>query len=370
MVSTIHYVPILRWKQAERFALRHLHEKDRGRIIPLIEITPKSFDAPKTGKKEGKKPDPGQVLEDEAKELLVNWQYAPFFLDLHLIDGLIPAIGGVHHALVHIAETARRFKLHLIPVIGVNRTDEYKSAVSRVAHMDGRGICLRLLATEVLKPRFAQKLRAVLRNIELDKNNVDLMLDYQRFDPQNPDLKTLLAKIPDLSRWRSFIVACGAFPQDLQKCEKGSNRIPRNDWRTWKSQFVDETSIQRRPSFSDYANQYGLYKEPVENCNPSASIRYTLEDEWLVMRGEAPRGKVTSEKAERRPGREQYNAHAQLLCEDTEIFYGQDFSWGDDFIYKRSVNKEDHGSPEIWLRAGINHHMTVVSRQIANLAGP
>lgn len=370
MVSTMHYVPILRWKQAERFALRHLREEDRGRIIPLIEITPKSFDAPKTGKKEGKKPDPGQALEDQAKEVLENWQYAPFFLDLHLIDGLIPAIGGIHHPVVHIAEAAQRLKLHLIPVIGVSRRDEYRSAVSKVAHMDGRGICLRLLAGEVLKPRFAQKVTTFLRNMELSENNVDLMLDCQRFDPQNPDLKTLLIKIPDLSRWRSLIVASGAFPEDLQKCEKGSNWIPRDDWLAWKSHFFDETSIQRRPSFSDYTIQFGLYKEPVQNCNPSASIRYTLEDEWLVMRGEAPRGKVNPERAERRPGREQYNAHAQLLCEDTGIFYGQDFSWGDAFIFEKSVSKEDHGSPEIWLRAGINHHMTVVCRQLANLAVP
>ena len=58
MFGAKHYVPILRWKQAERLALRYLDEKDRCRITPLIEITPKSFDAPKTGNKQGKKPDP------------------------------------------------------------------------------------------------------------------------------------------------------------------------------------------------------------------------------------------------------------------------------------------------------------------------
>jgi hypothetical protein len=88
------------------------------------------------------------------------------------------------------------------------------------------------------------------------------------------------------------------------------------------------------------------------------------------MRGEALRGRAIPQKVEKRPGPEQWNAHAQLLCENTELFYGQDYSWGDNFIHGESVNKKHRGSPEIWLRAGINHHMTVVSRQIANLAGP
>jgi len=78
------------------------------------------------------------------------------------------------------------------------------------------------------------------------------------------------------------------------------------------------------------------------------------------------RGRPTSNQTETRPGREQWNAHAQLLCDDGKLFYGQGFSWGDAFIHERSLNTENHGNPEIWLRAGINHHMTVVSRQIAN----
>jgi hypothetical protein len=56
MVNTMRYVPILRWEQAEKLALKSLQEEDRSRITPLIEITPKSFDAPKTGEKKGTSP--------------------------------------------------------------------------------------------------------------------------------------------------------------------------------------------------------------------------------------------------------------------------------------------------------------------------
>jgi hypothetical protein len=68
------------------------------------------------------------------------------------------------------------------------------------------------------------------------------------------------------------------------------------------------------------------------------------------------------------PGRAQWPANAMLLCESTE-FYGADFSAGDSYIFKVSNGGEGHGSPETWIRAGINHHMTLVSRQIASLPG-
>jgi hypothetical protein len=370
MFGPKHYVPILRWKQAERFALKHLLEVDRKMITPLIEITPKVFDAPKTGKDEGKKPDPARVLEDQAKNLLESWENAPLFLDLGLVDGLVPPINGVRHPLVHIAEIARSYRLCVVPVTGLNRRNEYQSALSDVVRLDGRGICLRLLAKDLAQPGYSTKLKALLRKVQLNESSVDLLLDYQTFDRQNPDVKDLLGRIPNLRAWRSLTIASGAFPADLQKRELGSSRISRDDWLSWKEQFFDESSTQRRASFSDYTIQYGLYKEPVEHCIPSVSVRYTLENEWLIMRGEAPRKKASSESPGGGPGLEQWYGHAQLLCEKDDLFYGENFSWGDAFIYQKSARQGKPGSYEIWLRAGINHHMTVVSRQLANLAAP
>jgi hypothetical protein len=209
-----------------------------------------------------------------------------------------------------------------------------------------------------------------LRKLQLDEGDVDLLLDYQMFASDNPGLKSLLDRIPGLRAWRSLTVASGAFPENLMKYKAGSYLLPREDWLSWKAQFFDDTSAYRRASFSDYTIQWAQYKEPVEHCNPSVSVRYTLEDEWLVMRGEAPSGKAASKETERRPGLEQWYGHAQLLCEDTEVFYGADYSWGDAYIFEKSLRRGKPGTYETWLRAGINHHMTVVSRQIASLGVP
>ena len=41
-----HYIPVLRWKAAEKDALKNLSEKSRERVTPLLEIimpSPKNF---------------------------------------------------------------------------------------------------------------------------------------------------------------------------------------------------------------------------------------------------------------------------------------------------------------------------------------
>ena len=69
------------------------------------------------------------------------------------------------------------------------------------------------------------------------------------------------------------------------------------------------------------------------------------------------------------PGGAQYTANA-ILLRDRPEFYGPSFSEGDAYIFERSKRIDKHGNPKTWIQAGLNHHMTVVSRQIANLADP
>lgn len=206
-----------------------------------------------------------------------------------------------------------------------------------------------------------------MKSLRLTEDAVHLLVDYEANDPAIRSVESLLAAIPNLGKWQTLSVASGAFPPDLQGFVPGNQRIPRSDWLAWKKAVLTAKNSLRKPSFSDYTIQYGLYKEPVEGCNPSVSVRYTLDEEWLIMRGDAVRGKATSDPKETRPGREQWHGHAQLLCDDENLFYGESFSWGDAFIHEKSHDGKNYGSHEIWLRAGINHHMTVVSRQIANL---
>jgi hypothetical protein len=95
-----------------------------------------------------------------------------------------------------------------------------------------------------------------------------------------------------------------------------------------------------------------------EGANPSASIRYAYDTYWLIMRGQALRKKEGGTR------HAQYRANAELLCVRKE-FVGAHFSAGDEYIWNVGSRKEPGlGTPETWLHAGINHHMTLTARQV------
>lgn len=354
MFGANHYVPILRWKRAEKIALRHLQPADRAITTPLIELVPTSFKPGQDGAV-----DPALVLEREAREIEKNWGASPFFVDFQHIEQCIPSIAGVPHPLEYLSFKARTQGLRLIPVTGLARGDTYQSAVQRVCLNGTEGVCFRFTLNEVLQSDFGERLADLTRRLRLRHETTDWVLDYKVFDPAAPSLATLISRIPDIDSWRSLTLACGAFPPDLQGLTPGRHTIDRLDWLAYRNQVVDANRLRRRPAFADYTVQHAIYREPPEHSNPSASIRYALNDKWVIMRGEG----IFNEDG---PGREQYVANAMLLAESDD-FFGSNFSYGDSYIYDVSQGIEGHGSPETWIRAGINHHMTVVSRQIASL---
>ena len=165
-----------------------------------------------------------------------------------------------------------------------------------------------------------------------------------------------------LREWRSLSVIAGSFPKDLSAFPKnGQYTQQRLDWLSWLYQVNRRPPLQRLPTFGDYTIQHPFFSEPPRHMNFSASIRYTSGDYWVVMRGEGVRNETG-------PGYAQWPANAFLLRERRE-FCGSDFSYGDAYIEEMSSQLAATGNPETWLRAGINHHLTFVARQIASLFG-
>src|SRR5690242_9083066 len=149
MFGLNHYLPILRWKQAERLALKHLQAEDRKNITPLIELTPTIFKAKRIQGLQSETPDPARVVERQAKGLLEACGYEPFFLDLRYITVEIKRSSIKVHALDYLAELCRNYKLVFVPVTGLSRNKEYQDSVRSIVKTDGRGVCLRLTPSEI-----------------------------------------------------------------------------------------------------------------------------------------------------------------------------------------------------------------------------
>jgi hypothetical protein len=188
--------------------------------------------------------------------------------------------------------------------------------------------------------------------------DMDLIVDVQHAKGSTPNLQAICDLIPQLSIWRSFTLLSGAFPKDLRDLEKDNiHTLPRDEWFYWREQVQLLSKGTRWPTFGDYTIQHPIFEEPKVNCNPSASIRYTFDEYWVIMRGHGLTHKGSLKNA-------QYPAEAQLLCNRDE-FCGKEFSKGDCYVYETSMKPEEPGTPFTWLRAGINHHMAYSCRQIS-----
>ena len=351
-------MPILRWKKAEQTALPQLDDQDSICITPLVELVPENF-IRKNAKGHTIELSNNEVINKVARQLFKCWGERPFFIDLWLLSKDILNKGSTHF-LVMLGQYTSILKLSLIPVTGLIRDGPYQAAVRTVLGIHNQGACLRLSREDIKRPTLAKDINTVLSFLELPPELVDLIVDFRIIDSSVPTFNTLCELIPSINKWRNFIVAGGAFPKDLSELKKNDiHRLERTEWISWRDQAIAKPSVSRMPIYSDYTIQHALYLKREGRSRYSASIRYTADNYWVIMRGED----VFNREG---PGFQQWPAWAILLC-DLPEYCEEKFSYGDTYIKEMSLQLEKTGNVVTWLRAGINHHMTFVVRQLANL---
>lgn len=360
-----HYVPILRWRASEKGALQKLESQDKTIITPLIELTMPQPD------EEGNK-SPADLLKESINTLLQNvpriasqllkyWGRDRFFLDVQLVDGSIRA-----KILRKILDDGKQLDVlmapvvTIIPVVGFASDVQTRQIAVDFAKETGHGLCLRITESN-FNETLASDMEAFVSMNGLDVKNVDLLVDFKIVGERTSSdfLSRRINMIPRIQQWRTFIVASGAFPPDLSQFEKHNQyEISRLDWVLWCRLL---NSLKRRPSFADYTIQHPIYLPRSSASNPSASIRYTLEDHWVIVRGEGLRNPKGA-------GFRQYPALAQILVKQKDVFKDESFSFGDSYIAEKGkdINTKNTGNPKTWLEAGINHHLTLAARQVAS----
>lgn len=359
MFDHTHYVPILRWKQGERFALRDLYNQDRCRITPLIEVVPSDF----TDEKIKKCGSLNEKFKKTAEHVDNCWHKSPLFVDLCHLEATLGKSSDADHPLVLLGNHARCRGVQMIPVTGLRRPADYQTAVASVIAADKRGACLRLTSDDVENKSLEKDLYQLLSRFRLDRAQVHLLVDLKLIDNASLSIPRLSALLPGLLDWTTFTVASGAFPPDLSNLEVGIHEVGRSDWLAWKRAVVSSRPA-RVPTYGDYATRHPIFKEPPPRARVSASIRYTAGEHWVVMRGEwlnKPGG----------PGFKQYPANAVLLRERTE-FCGEAFSAGDHYIAQMTLDSPQTGTGNAttWVQASVNHHLTFTVRQIGKLFSP
>ena len=189
------YVPILKTKAGERWALSHLTGPARARLRPLLELhSHATHELP-------------EHLESLCEDLASDWGTDRwFYLDgvwLRQNDPL-----GAAAVLASVFAASEEHDLQALPVVRTAFDDSALEQVQAIVAGNGRGYLLRVTPADLNNPALID---SIVTTIELPRNRIDFLLDYRN---HAMNLADDLPHIPHLNDWRLVIAASGVFPRE------------------------------------------------------------------------------------------------------------------------------------------------------------
>ena len=358
-LTELDYVPVLKWRQGEYQALLRLSSSTAQRVAPLIEVTPPEYDFEK---KRVKKTMDAQ-LAPFAKRLKAKWGDRPAFLDTALLPATTRMADGVH-PLTFLMAAAREHGGELTPVTSLDRDLAHYNAVAAAVVQDDRGVAVRVSLDDITEPDFGQKLISLLAELEVELVDADLIIDLaaKNFEPLG-DLGSLLAAVlqsePAFSATRSLVLVGTSFPISMGEVKLPEQELPRLEWRLCKLVTSELPATFRALTFGDYTiASADIPQGDMRLLKPSATVRYTIDDAWLITKGNNVRDN----------GFAQYRGLCGKVV-DSGKAAPVGFSPGSDYVRDCHDNIEKTGTLTTWRWVGTNHHITKVVDDLANLHG-
>jgi len=356
-----HYVPILKGRNGEYGALQFIPMESRNRITPLLEVPPIPWDFLRQM--------PAKTIDMHlmkvAQKIARAWgPERALFMDFLWIENA--RMNNGEHPVRYILRSARARNVCIIPVVGLVRDEHYLIACAEAIQQDHRGVCIRIQREDFVDfADLGQKIQGLLASLQVSIEDADLLIDLRSIVPISGQIDAqrvvgLIARIPDLNRWRTFTMAATSFPENLMGLPPSDcSIVGRLEWDLWHNILRYYPALLRIPTFGDYGISH---PEPSEVdpriMRPSASVRYTVERSWLVLKA----------KNLRDYGYAQFHDICRELVKRHE-YSGRDFSWGDRYIDDCARELVGTGNLTTWRKVGTSHHLVFVLHQLANAFG-
>lgn len=359
VITATDYVPVLKWRQGEYQALWRLSDAYKVRIVPLIEVTPPDFDFELWQPKKSI----DAHLEKFAARFKQKWGERPALLDAGLLDPAARMVEGTH-PLLWLTDQVRPNGAHLIPVTSFERDAGYQGAVRIANAVDGHGAALRCSLEDAADPDFAGNVEALAETLELDVSDLDIVIDLKspNFEPLD-GLATLLSSVlsasPAFQAARSLTIVATAFPSSMAEVTGPIQFISRREWLLYKMLMSLLAPGTRHPAFGDYAiASHELPQGDMRLLRPSATVRYTVNDGWIIAKGSNVRDN----------GFEQYRGCCGVVTGSVH-YLGASFSPGSDYVERCRSGVATTGNLSTWRWVGTNHHMTKIVHDLASFHG-
>lgn len=350
--SSNHYVPILKVKPAESEALKHLSPDLYKHITPLFEIVERKGDPA---------PELTKHIETALKRIHKSAHlFRRCFLDVRELepDG--------HDVARTFFERALSAGINFTPVTGISRTVDVDAAKAFPVN----GLAIRITKSDIDNGNLSRTIASFLKAHSLTPENIDLIIDLGPVDDRLAEgvsrlTDEFLSEIPFQTSWRTFTLSGCAFPKSMGILQSDTFKLlDRSEWMAWLNDlFRNRHTIQRLPTFSDCAIQYPTGVEGIDFSivRPAPSIRYTLENEWLLLKGEGGQTQQLHTV--------QYPFLATRLTRgDLRSHYlGPEHCAGCKLMNDCSEGTPRLGSSGAWRRLGTIHHITMVVNRLVSL---
>jgi hypothetical protein len=344
------YSPILRNRQSEMLALKHLYDSVRPHIMPVIDVAAPTKTADRA---EALK----YVERNIGRTKKVVAGFPAVFVDSSELDPEFRLPGGVH-PLARAAASVSDAGVRAIAVTGLHRDDAHRAeALSIAKAQDLPGLCVRVDGTDVSTATLTHKrLRDLLDTDSIEPKDVYVLLDLQCLfghDKEAVSKQVLrFLKLLESKTWAGILVGGYGFPDQLSSaCATNDQAYLR---RIEQDVFRDAADVEMTTPrwFADYTvlspSVVELDWRLIRKVMAPKAL-YTLDNVWFVVRG----GAFSSHPDEY----EQYFSMADEIVALDE-YCGADFSYGDDYISDRHKRVGTPGSPASWITACVNHHVT------------
>jgi len=355
------YVPCLRWKQGEYQAVSRLTAAAADALTPIIEVPEIGWDF--ENEEDAKTLD--EHLPEFAPRVKKKWGCTPCFVDGRLLPpGGLMASG--EHAMDYVFNRLRAEKCKAIPVTGPERAPEYKNAIRRAVRKDGRGMCIRIPLAAAMRASVKASVRALRTEAEVGYGEAHLVLDMgapKNFEPMDGLVKAVaraISNLPHLDRWASFTLLGTSFPKTMAVVKRGTTALKRYEWLLYRQVCAESRKAGiRLPSFGDYAIQHpDIWHVDMRIVRPSASIRYSGDGIWLIVKGKNVRDYKFG----------QYRKMCKKVVSSVH-FSGRSYSYGDGYIAACASGTGKTGSLPMWRCVGTNHHLEKVIEDVAIFYG-
>jgi hypothetical protein len=338
------FVLVMRNKIAEWRAIDQMLGRGRLQFIPLVEAVREPFI--KTNKRVAK--NLHSEMQRMGRRSAAVADQGHIWCDLgHLLGAFSPKdVALAHEYLLNGAGLTRE---RIVPVVRTSSPPEIVEAAIEWHRQAHTGVCIRVDGITQLETK-TSRVAALVEMLALPPEDLDLVVDTQDL-PSTETHDRLRAAFPLHSSARTWATLGGAFPKSISHLspKEYEHRLARVEWSSWRDE-VDRPGDFRRPLYGDYAAQPAVYS-PSPPFPGSPSIRYTTEEDFIVLRG---RGKADLS---------QYIGHSRFLRE-RPYYRSVAVTAGDEYVEQIATGMNS-GSRSSWRTAQFRRHVEVVAAQVA-----